>query len=91
MTAGSLPAGLTLSSGGIIAGTPTGAGSSAISVTVSDGSGQMASAAFTLQILALPVITKTALLDASLGSPYSDTLTATIENVYGSPWYLIPN
>ena len=48
-----LPAGLTLSSGGALAGTPTGAGTPSIAVTVKDSAGTTASRTFQVTI-ALP-------------------------------------
>jgi len=42
-----LPAGLTISSAGVITGTPTTAGTSTVTVTAKDGTGAMGSATFT--------------------------------------------
>ena len=51
LTSGTLPTGLNLNSNsGVISGTPTATGSSAITVTVSDANSQTAAASFTLQI-----------------------------------------
>jgi acid phosphatase len=47
---GSLPAGLTLSAAGVIGGTPTTAGSSAFTATVTDARSQTASSSFTLTV-----------------------------------------
>src|SRR6201996_3568797 len=46
-TATGLPAGLSISSGGTISGTPSAAGTSTLTVTAKDGSGAQASATFT--------------------------------------------
>ncbi len=56
VTAGSLPAGVTLSSTGLLAGTPTTAGSYTFTVQVSDASGSTASRSLTLTIAAAPTI-----------------------------------
>jgi hypothetical protein len=62
LTSGTMPAGLSLSSSsGVISGTPTTAGSSAITVTAADANSQSAAASFTLQInaatqLSIPAI-----------------------------------
>jgi uncharacterized repeat protein (TIGR03803 family) len=48
VTAGSLPAGLTLSSAGVLSGTPTAAGSSSFTVTATDSTGATGSQAYTL-------------------------------------------
>ncbi len=50
MTVGALPNGLTLSSSGMIAGTPTAAGTANFTVQVSDSSAETASASFSLTI-----------------------------------------
>ncbi len=49
---GSLPAGLLLSSGGVLSGNPVTAGNSSFTVQVTDAAGSTSSAAFTLQISA---------------------------------------
>jgi PKD repeat protein len=58
VTAGSLPPGLTLSSGGVLSGTPTTAGSYSFTVSASDGSQCTGSRAYTVTITSpCPVIT----------------------------------
>ncbi len=83
LTAGALPAGVTLSSAGVISGTPTAGGDFSFSVTATDsstGTGPFTiTGAYTLAIVA-PTIT---LSPASLSNPtvavagYSQTITAT--------------
>lgn len=51
VSAGALPSGLSLGSDGTFSGTPTGAGSYAFTVTVTDGNGFTASQAFTLNVI----------------------------------------
>ena len=53
ITAGSLPAGLSLSAAGVISGTPTATGTSNFTVQVTDSAGRTASKAFALTINAL--------------------------------------
>ena len=57
LSAGTLPAGLTLDSTGMISGTPTTAGSRTFSVTLSDSTGRTVSRSFSLAVtkVALPV------------------------------------
>ena len=50
MTAGTLPAGITLSTGGLLSGTPTTLGSSTFTVRVLDGSSQAATRSVTLVV-----------------------------------------
>ncbi|SET40455.1 fibronectin type III domain-containing protein [Stenotrophomonas indicatrix] len=51
VTSGALPSGLSLGSDGTFSGTPTGAGSYAFTVTVTDANNFTASQAFTLQVI----------------------------------------
>ena len=77
ITSGSLPPGLTLS-GATISGTPTGpAGTSSFTVTVTDANSATGNRALTIQVLQPLQITTTALPNATVGSAYSQTLTAT--------------
>ena len=79
IAAGSLPAGLSLSPGGVISGTPTVAAFNApFTVQVTDNAGIRASQALSLTIQPTPLtITTTATLPAaSLGAPYSQNLIA---------------
>ena len=77
VTAGSLPAGLTLSGTGIIAGTPTASGSFPIKVQATDTLMNTASADLTLDINSgLLVITTKALPAGTASVPYSATLGA---------------
>ncbi len=50
VTSGSLPAGLTLSSGGVISGTPTGTGTSSFTITATDAHSYTGSQAYLLTI-----------------------------------------
>jgi hypothetical protein len=80
VTAGSLPPGLVLSAAGLIAGTPTSAGTFSFTVTVTDAAGCTATRVYTIIVapLGCPVIT---VLPASLpagviGSPYAQAMSA---------------
>ncbi|MCL5005716.1 MAG: Ig domain-containing protein [Acidobacteria bacterium] len=75
----SLPAGLALTSGGVIAGTPTAQGTSTFTVQVTDSAGTPESQQKPLSIaIANPlVIVKTVLLDGNEGVPYTAPLQAT--------------
>jgi type VI secretion system secreted protein VgrG len=54
VTAGTLPAGLTLTSAGVLAGTPTAAGSSVVTIRGTDANGCFASVVYTIVIAAAP-------------------------------------
>jgi hypothetical protein len=78
---GTLPAGLTLSSAGVISGTPTGLGTSSFTVKLTDSSNPSQSATQNLSIKVVPapvVITTTSLPNGIVNTPgYSATLTST--------------
>jgi outer membrane autotransporter protein len=81
ITAGALPAGLTLSSGGVLSGTPTAGGTFNFTVTATDSSpfpGPFSgSQAYTLTVNpAIITLPATALAGGTLGSPYSATINA---------------
>jgi uncharacterized repeat protein (TIGR03803 family) len=74
VTAGSLPTGLSLSSAGVLSGTPTAAGSASFTVTATDSDGNTGSQPYTLTVgLAL---SPTTLPAATVGASYSQTITA---------------
>jgi hypothetical protein len=77
VTSGSLPAGLTLSSAGVLSGTPTTAGSSSFTVQAMDANSKTATRALTLTINAAPGISTSTLPDGFAGTAYSQTLAAT--------------
>jgi len=78
ITAGTLPSGLSLNaSSGVISGVPTDAGSSAFTVRVTDNNSATASKSLTIVIYTNPAITTTGFPDGFIGTPYSQTLTAT--------------
>ena len=77
ITVGALPAGLTLSSGGVISGTPTAGGTFNFTVQAIDANGFNGSQAYTLTVNA-PTITiaPVTLPNGAYGTAYSQTLTA---------------
>jgi hypothetical protein len=81
VSAGTPPPGLTLSGAGLLAGNPTTAGSFTFTVTATDANGCVATRVYTLVIgpAGCPVVTvsPTTLPAAILGTPYSQTITAT--------------
>jgi len=87
----SLPAGLNLSSSGVLSGTPTSPGTSDVSVTVTDSAGQSASIALSLTIGPANslVLVTTALPQGTLGAPYRTTLEASGGQAPYT-WYLNP-
>ena len=79
LSSGSLPAGLTLSAGGEIAGTPTTAETSSFTIQV-ESAGQTATASLSIVVAPAgspPSITTTSLPDGTVGEAYSHTLAAT--------------
>jgi hypothetical protein len=78
VSAGALPAGLSLSQAGGITGTPTAAGTSNLTVTVTDSANKTASKAYTLTVDPPTLtITTTALATGTAGTPYSQPIGAT--------------
>ena len=78
ITAGALPAGLTLSSGGIISGTPTSTGVFTATIQVTDNVGSHVSSSFqiTIACTALSITSPSTLPQGTNGSAYSFQLAA---------------
>ena len=77
VTTGSLPAGLTLSGGGVLSGTAAAAGTASFTVQATGANAAAVTKAFSLTtVLTPPVITTTALAAGTAGLPYSQTLAA---------------
>jgi formylglycine-generating enzyme required for sulfatase activity len=68
VTAGSLPGGLTLSSGGVLAGTPSGSGTFSFTVAATDSKGCSGSRAYTVVISSAPPPTVSGM--TKQGSPF---------------------
>gem|GEM_PF-695905 len=78
VTSGTLPAGLSLSTAGIITGTPTASTGAATSVTVrtTDARGCQVSATISIKVCPVITISPTTLAVSTAGSSYSQTITA---------------
>lgn len=76
LASGALPAGLNLSSAGLISGTPTAAGSSTFIVQAADGSSRTATRALALTVSSSLAITTTTLPGGTTGTSYSQQLSA---------------
>ena len=74
-----IPEGMSISSGGVLAGTPKKPGIFTITIQVSDSGGITASAGFTLTVTAPSNLSVSAapLVNGAVGKPYSDTVSAT--------------
>jgi uncharacterized repeat protein (TIGR03806 family) len=78
LSSGTLPTGLTLSSGGVLSGTPTAANTVSFTVQVTDSTGATATKAFTVTINSALSITTSSLPNGNIGTAYSQqTLAAT--------------
>jgi hypothetical protein len=76
ISSGSLPAGLTLSTSGLISGSPSAAGTSSFTAAVTDGS-TSANRGFSIAVTAPIVISTTSLPTGVVGRNYSATIAAT--------------
>jgi hypothetical protein len=77
LASGSLPAGLSLSSAGVISGTPTAVGSSSFTVEVADSSNPAITATRTLSLTVVPLAVKTTSLpNDPVDKAYKTTLAA---------------
>lgn len=77
VTAGALPAGVTLSSAGVLSGTPTAGGSFNWTVTATDAGSMTGARAYTMTISAPTIdLTPTTLPDPTQGAAYSAALSA---------------
>ena len=76
VTAGALPAGLALSLGGVLSGTPTASGSFGFTVTATDANSCTRSQAYSIYICPIITITPAALPETLAGVYYSQTITA---------------
>jgi len=75
---GSLPAGLSLSTAGVISGTPTTAATSTFTVQVKDKSAALATKSLSIVVSSAPLsVTKSSLPDGYRTAAYSQTMTAT--------------
>ena len=76
ISAGSLPPGVTLSTGGVISGTPTAGGTFTFTVKVTDANGSNAAQPLSIVVAAVITISTTSLPGGTVGATYSQTLQA---------------
>jgi len=76
LASGSLPAGLGLSTSGVISGTPTAAGSASFTVRVTDAASRSATQALTLTVSSSLTIGTTTVAGGVVGAAYSQQLVA---------------
>ncbi|MCB1225566.1 MAG: putative Ig domain-containing protein, partial [Verrucomicrobiales bacterium] len=77
VSSGTLPAGLTMTSGGVISGTPTSATAANFTVTVDDANGCKGTRNFTITpVCPVVTISPTSLPNGTVGVPYNQTLSA---------------
>ena len=77
VTAGSLPTGLSLTSAGVLSGTPTVAGNYGFTITATDAFGSTGAQAYSVVVVAPTIVLAPAALPAGqAGSTYSQTVTA---------------
>jgi hypothetical protein len=77
VTAGSVPTGLTLATGGAISGTPTALGNASFTVTATDANGCTGSAAYTVNVTCGAIaVAPGSLPNGTQNSAYSQTITA---------------
>ena len=89
-SASGLPAGLSVSGGGTLSGIPTVVGPASFSVQVSDSHGFTATTAYVLSIGKAPVtVNSSSLAGGAVGTPYSQTLSATGGNPPYTWWSLL--
>ena len=81
-----LPAGLTLTTAGVLTGTPTTDATTDITVTVTDAAGKTAQANFTIVIAKAVHITTTSLPSVEAGDPYPETTLAAADGTPGYTW-----
>ncbi len=87
LTSGTLPAGLTLSTAGVISGTPEASGSESITVEVKDSDSNVATAKLVITVdPGLSITAGPTLPVGYVGTPYSDTLTVTGGSGAGLKW-----
>jgi len=77
VTSGTLPSGLALSPSGVLAGTPTGGGAVAFSITATDTAGFSTTQSYVMTV-GVPMVTMspTAVPNGTVGAPYNQVLTA---------------
>lgn len=82
----SLPAGLSLSTAGVISGTPTASGTFTIAITAKDGASNTRTVDFSLQVEATLTVTSTTLPSGTINVAYSQSLMASGGSGTGYTW-----
>jgi hypothetical protein len=79
VSAGTLPAGLTLTTAGVLSGTPTASNGAGVSITVQarDSNNCTGTRAYTLKICPVVTVNPTSLVNGTVGTAYSQTVSAT--------------
>jgi hypothetical protein len=73
---GALPAGVALSTGGVLSGTPTAAGAAAVTFQVTDVTSGTSTVTLTVTVAARLAVSPAALPGGTIGTPYSQTAAA---------------
>ncbi len=76
LTSGSLPTGLTLSTGGVISGTSSVNGTSTFTVTATDGNSCTGAQQYQITVATCPAISLASLTGGTVGTAYAQTATA---------------
>ena len=76
LNSGAMPAGLSLSSGGVVSGTPTGAGTFTLDVRATDTDGAFATRGVTLAVIPPLAITTSSVPNGTVGAAYPPTTLA---------------
>jgi large repetitive protein len=77
ITGGSLPPGLSLSSGGTISGTPSSGGAFGFTVSVIDNAGNTGTQIYALNVTVPIIVNPVSLPNGTTGTPYNQIVTAT--------------
>ncbi|HVN80178.1 MAG TPA: putative Ig domain-containing protein [Terriglobia bacterium] len=85
-----LPPGLTLSSAGILSGTPTTAGKFTFGIQVADTTGLIATKSFTMTVIAFTIVTTSPLPDSPIGAFFTVTFYATGSAATPYFWSMVP-
>lgn len=75
VTTGTLPAGLTLSSDGVLSGTPTTAGTSSVTITATDATACTGNRAYSITICPAIILSPSTLPNGTVSTAYNQTIT----------------
>jgi hypothetical protein len=92
VVSGTLPTGLSLSSGGVVSGVPTQTGTFTFTIRASQASGCAATMTYSVTISCPTIsIAPTSLPNGTICAAYSQQLTATAINCVPNTWSIVPN